>query len=522
MELKKRLVHMNRIKGTEQTLFTSEGEYHLPERKPDLEEIVLQQGEIIVDSLHSGENQAEIRGRVLFEVLYRTPGAQELDCFSGSMSFEEQIPFVGLEPQDVLTATSCLEDLSAEVMHSRKMHVAVAVTLTLRGESLYDAEAATAAEGEEELESRSETKKIVELAVQKKELCPIRAELELPGNRPNIGKVLWQSAQLERAECRPQEGSVKLSGDLALFVLYQAEDGQNVPMQWLERSLPFEAEMEGSSIRPEQISGGSVQLIHKDLQIRPDEDGEDRILELKASLEVQLRLYEEEELQILKDLYLPGKVLNIQFGEAHFASLVVRNSAKCRVTEKVPATGQEPILQICSSRGTVKLDRVERLEDGLQAEGAISVTVLYLTSEEGIPFRSLEGSVPFSHKIELPEMQEDWEYRVTPVLEQTECSVSGGKELEVRATLSLETLVLCNDVQPIVENVEIQPIPQDVLEAMPGIIGYIVQPGETLWDVAKRFYTTTEQLITANHLTGGEVKTGDRLLIQKRTELLEK
>ena len=104
MELKKRLVHMNRIKGTEQTLFTSEGEYHLPERKPDLEEIVLQQGEIIVDSLHSGENQAEIRGRVLFEVLYRTPGAQELDCFSGSMSFEEQIPFVGLEPQDVLKA----------------------------------------------------------------------------------------------------------------------------------------------------------------------------------------------------------------------------------------------------------------------------------------------------------------------------------------------------------------------------------------------------------------------------------
>lgn len=522
MELKKRLVHMNQMKGSEQTLFTSEGEYHLPERKPDLEEIVLQQGEVLVDSLRSGENQAELRGRILFEILYRTPGEQELDCFSGSMSFEEQIPFAGLEARDLLTASTCLEDLSAEVIHSRKLRVAVAVTLTVRGESLYDAEAATAAEGEEGLESRSETKKIVELEVQKKELCPIRAELELPGNRPNIGKVLWQSVRPEHVECRPQEGSIKLSGELALFVLYQAEEGQNLPLQWLERSLPFETELEGSSIHPEQIFGGSVQLIHKDLQIRPDEDGEDRILEWKASLELQLRLYGEEELQVLKDLYLPGKVLDIRFGEAHFASLVVQNSAKCRVTEKVPAAGSEPILQICSSRGSVKLDRVERLEDGLQAEGAISMSLLYLTEEEGIPFRSMETSVPFSHKIELPEMQESWEYRLNPVLEETECSVSGGKEVEVRATISLETLVLCNELQPIIENVEIRPIPQELLEAMPGIIGYIVQPGETLWDVAKRFYTTTEQLIATNHLTGGEVKAGDRLLIQKRTELLEK
>ena len=31
---------------------------------------------------------------------------------------------------------------------------------------------------------------------------------------------------------------------------------------------------------------------------------------------------------------------------------------------------------------------------------------------------------------------------------------------------------------------------------MPGITVYIVKPGDTLWDIAKKFYTTVEEIIS--------------------------
>ena len=112
------------------------------------------------------------------------------------------------------------------------------------------------------------------------------------------------------------------------------------------------------------------------------------------------------------------------------------------------------------------------------------------------------------------------EYRLNPVLEQLSTVMVNGEELEVKAVLSLDTLVLQDISRPIVRRVTAKPIPEEVLAAMPGLIGYIVQPNDTLWDVAKRYYTTTDRIMAVNQLTGEELKAGDRLLIRKKTEML--
>lgn len=49
---------------------------------------------------------------------------------------------------------------------------------------------------------------------------------------------------------------------------------------------------------------------------------------------------------------------------------------------------------------------------------------------------------------------------------------------------------------------------------MPGIIGYIVKNGDTLWNIAKQFYTTVEDIKEMNDINE-EVKQGQKLLIVK-------
>ena len=52
------------------------------------------------------------------------------------------------------------------------------------------------------------------------------------------------------------------------------------------------------------------------------------------------------------------------------------------------------------------------------------------------------------------------------------------------------------------------------LQKIPGIVGYIVKDGDTLWSIAKRYFTTVDDIRDQNEGIE-EVKPGDKLLIVK-------
>ena len=56
------------------------------------------------------------------------------------------------------------------------------------------------------------------------------------------------------------------------------------------------------------------------------------------------------------------------------------------------------------------------------------------------------------------------------------------------------------------------------LQSMPGIVCYLVQPGDTLWDIAKQFYTTVEEIQKLNDLKGETINPMDSLLLMKKVE----
>ena len=60
-----------------------------------------------------------------------------------------------------------------------------------------------------------------------------------------------------------------------------------------------------------------------------------------------------------------------------------------------------------------------------------------------------------------------------------------------------------------------EPLDLKQLQELPGIVGYIVQEKDSLWDIAKKFHTTVENIVTTNELPGEQVKTGQRLLLVK-------
>ena len=67
----------------------------------------------------------------------------------------------------------------------------------------------------------------------------------------------------------------------------------------------------------------------------------------------------------------------------------------------------------------------------------------------------------------------------------------------------------------VIDKVEEQPLDEEKVRAMPGITVYVVKPEDSLWDIAKKFYTTTEKIRELNDLKTENLTPMQQLLVER-------
>lgn len=557
LELVKRNIHMNRFKNNVATQVTLDDDFIVPDTMDDMARVILSSGDIQIESVKNQSERVLVKGRLNFQILYRKAEGG-FQTMAGHIPFEEPVNIPGLEEKDYLGISWDLEDLTASMINSRKVSVKAIVTLVIRVETLYDAEAAvdvveggmdrrdesgwntgegdgggwaaggygtegynernmqepTGTEASGGMEILRRQADVAVIAVRRKDTYRIKEDISLSGSKPSIEQILWSEIRLRGTTTKPLDSKVHIEGEVMIFAIYTGE-GENIPVQWLEESIPFAGEVE----LPESVEGMipsiSVRLVHKELEAKPDYDGEMRDLELDAVLELDMKLYEEQQIELLGDFYSNSRELELESGEVFFDRLLSKNTGKCRIAEKVDLKSGDRVLQICHNDGTIKIDDVEIQEDSLQIDGVLEVSLLYLTSDDSEPVRAETEMIPFHYEAETPGITQDSVYQLNTGLEQMTAVMAGGDTVEIKGVISLDILVLQPVKEPVILGVKEAPLDLEKLQELPGITGYIVQPGDRLWDIAKRFHTTRKQVIDANGLPGEQVRPGDRLILVK-------
>ena len=557
LELVKKNIHMNRFKNNVATQVTLDDDFIVPDTMDDMARVILSSGDIQIESVKNQGERVLVKGKLNFQILYRKAEGG-FQTMAGHISFEEPVNIPGLEEKDYLGISWDLEDLTASMINSRKVSVKAIVTLVIRVETLYDAEAAVDViegggsrrednswgtgdmdsgswgmgydseirNGEKEalglpadeasggMEILRRQADVAVIAVRRKDTYRIKEDISLSGSKPSIEQILWSEIRLRGTTTKPLDGRIHIEGEVMIFAIYTGE-GENTPVQWLEESIPFTGDVE----LPESVEGMvpsiSVRLVHRELEAKPDYDGEMRDLELDAVLELDMKLYEEQQIELLGDFYSNSRELELESGEVCFDRLLSKNTGKCRIAEKVDLKSGDRVLQICHNDGTVKIDDVEIKEDSLEIDGVLEVSLLYLTSDDSEPVRAETEMVPFHYEAETPGITPDSVYQLNTGLEQMTAVMMGGDTVEIKGVISLDILVLQPVKEPVILGVKESELDLERLQELPGITGYIVQPGDCLWDIAKRFHTTRKQVMDANGLSGEQVRPGERLILVK-------
>ncbi|MCI8299704.1 MAG: DUF3794 domain-containing protein [Lachnospiraceae bacterium] len=516
MELAKRYIHMNREKGKAMTQITLDDDFNVPDMKPDLIRIIQDKGELMLDETTITQDHVWLKGVLKFSLLYRSDQEEgKISNMTGEIPFQESLAIDGANEYDTAKLKWEMEDLSIGIINSRKLSVKALVVLKAVIDEIYDEELLTGVEQESGVQLLNQNLAAMALFLAKKDTFRFKEEILLPSNKPNIRQVLWKSVQLRGVETRLMDQQLNLKGEALVFVLYEGEEEEE-HLQWMETALPFTGAIDCNGCTEEMIADVSYDVSGVELEVKPDYDGEERMLHLELVLDLEIQIFTEEENQIVADLYAVNQKLTPVYQDAIFEKLLLRNASKCKISEKMSIDkNQEPILQICASEGYAVAERAEIVEGGIQVEGTLQVTILYVTADDRMPVASVKDVLPFHYLIEVPGINDNCRYHLQTGIDQLTTVMTDSSQVEVKAVLSLNCIVFLQQQVKKITEVQQEPLDLAQLQESPGIIGYIAKEGDQLWDIAKENFTTISEIVKTNQLASEQIRGGDKILIIK-------
>lgn len=244
------------------------------------------------------------------------------------------------------------------------------------------------------------------------------------------------------------------------------------------------------------------------------------MLHVDAVLNLDIRMYEEEGVDLVADVYSLKKELIPEKAETDYERLLINSASRCRVSGRMTTEQTDmQILQICHSSGEVKLDDCTAVEQGLRVEGAVQVEVLYITSDDSHPILCRKEAIPFEQLIEVPGMTKDSVWYLDAILDQLAVDMVSGTEMDVKGVVLLQILVLAKERAEHVVSVTEEPLDLTALKALPAFVLYAVQPGDTLWEIAKSCRSTGERICEINGCAPEEIRPGKKLILIKEVRV---
>lgn len=515
MELIKRNIHMDRTKTEAVIQFSMEDDVNIPDSKPDVNLLNLEKGELVVEEIRPGIDVVNVRGVLLYSVLYHTlEEGSRLVVLEGRIPFEEKIHMKDVTPSDTVRAEGEVEDLTVGVINSRKLNIRSLLTLTANVEELYDEEVPISLHGDEKAEYRRMSVEPVQLAVCKNDIYRIKEEISLPANYPNISQLLWSTVSLGDVEFKVMEGRILLSGDVHVFTLYEGE-GEEHPVRSLETTIPFSGELDCQGCQEGMIPDIFYRLSQKELSIRPDFDGEERSICMELVLDCAIKAYVEEKLEIISDIYGVTSEITTVACSTSLRKLLARMTGKTKVTNHIHVKSGK-VLSLLHSEGTVVPDRPVVVENGIRLQGSLYVKVMYITGEDESPYGCTTEQIPYLYTLEIPGIREGDCEGVRVEMEQLQVNMLDGEEMDVKAVLSFSTIAFQKIPVELISQVKTAPLNTTVLNNLPGMVIYVVKEGDHLWNIGKKYYVTVDSIRKMNELETDELKAGQKLLIVKQ------
>lgn len=518
VELVREQVFLDQHVGSETVQVMLEGDLIVPDTRPDMALLLQTEEQVTIDRTEAGADRVGYVGRLNLSVLYVAKSADKsVHSISLSRPLDDFVNLDGVTKDMWVRAKASIANIDYRVVNDRKVNYRAIVNVSISAERSDAHEMVVHINDVPENQLLKSSLNLNRTIENRADRFSVKEQIALPSSKPNVREVLQVTAGVTNQEVRIANGRVNLTGELALTTLYRGDSDDSL-IEFIESELPFSGALDISGARDDMFADVALQVLEQRVSIQPDADGEDRVLEAEISVGVEMKVYSTETFPILEDAYIINTQLTLAKTAVRYPRLVCLNRNQTPVKEIVTLGGGVPdMLQVFRVKGNAHIDDVKIIEDKIIVEGAINTDILYVAESDTTPLASFRTVIPYRQVIEAKGAGPDMHVDVDTSIDHVNFNMLSPRETEVRFLLTFNTRVVEQEETRIIRNIEFAEIDPAALASQASMTVYIVQNGDNLWKIAKRYNTPLDELLSVNDIEHpGKVSAGQKLLILKR------
>lgn len=497
-----------------QLQYISDCDIIVPDSQPDVLRILeVRAVEQINDKSVSGD-YINIGGQVSYNILYAGDDEENtLHSIDYSAPFTQQIPAKGAGDSVKCHITSHVVHTEYSLHNSRKLNVKSAVNFMAHAYSTEGVSVVTYAGGEEALPCRMGSINSFNVANMSEHTFHIDEQC-LVADGFEISRILRCSVEASDTELKVVVNKVVVKGNLVVKMLYLSEGEVCTSVN----EIPFTQIIDAESVQPDMYTTADFCVKNPDISRELDTDATMSAFRVNADVCVNVLSYDEKCIDYISDIYSPDYDIGVHRADVCASELADAVSGQCIVNDSVRMDNGELIEKVYCLSADSYADGAEVNSDGIKVSGNTNVSVLCKTDGK-IGISAVNKKIPFSCTLPLSAEFDGSDPRcsVNVATEHSSYSIDGADSINVRVVLKASAQLISEQTVSAVADIDWDESAKVDKSSQAGITVYFVQSGDEMWDIAKRYHTTLDEISSVNKLDiGAGLVPGQQLLIPKR------
>lgn len=515
IDLIKENIECEQLLGENTTDSVIKAEYVIPDTHPDVYQVLMLDARPLIINKEVMQDKVYLEGQIEYNVLYLAREEDKCGVYNVTYTgkFSNNVDLTDANFKMPCEAECYIEHMEPIVINERKIAIEGIVKLKAAVYKNYNFEIIKDLLGAADVQLLKNPTTIDKIVGTVDGDLIVKAHIQLPMDKPQIGTVLKCDVNAHKKEVRILDGKVQVGTFAHVELLYRGKDTRDICYVDDDIFVNKELDMDGVNPSMDNFTDFRVEAIEFD--VKEDDLGESRIVDVEALIKSNTRVMYKESMDTIEDAYSPSMLMDMskkdyELNEMHGQSAnetIVKGNIELGDNIPRPAS-------IIMALGNVCVTDKKLVEDKVVVEGLLKVNIMYRTNEDDRYVYTISDEIPFNNTVDIPGAKIEMQCIAKAYLENVEAAIEANT-IAVKGVVEVYSRVNYTTHKEFL--VDVIPMEDEKPTKKASVTIYAVQPGDTLWKIAKRYNTTIDSLVKVNEMENPDtLRIGEKLIIPGR------
>lgn len=503
----KEKVCINKLICEKRDLIFVEEDMIVPDSKPDILNTINLTGEVCIYKDEAVDERIKLEGCVNTYIMY-LPDSQNnnLRGLNANINFS-QIISVPEARNGMNTETNVVvKSLECKVLNGRKINVRAGLEVNVKLYRAEDIEIINGINNIPKIQTLEKNFIINSLVGRGTTKVYVKDTLNL-GEQDEILEVLKADVNLVDNDIKISYNKVLSKCEAEVKIMYLTQDNR---INTAQGKIPAVGFIDIQNVSEENIC--DIKNDIRNILIRPS-SSEEHSIYVEIELEETCICFEKKEISAIQDIYSPSADINFtQKRVTATSDKIVRNknftvTSKTNISDLVDGS-------MLDTQVTAMVNKEQKTATNIMYEGELVVNFIFTQGNSSV--NSKVSKIPFDFSIDNPLMSEQVNVDTRMSIANKNFAVKPNGDVECSIEMECVSEFYENVSINVIDNIQVGELKREVNDDYDSLIIYIVQSGDSLWKIAKKFRTTVDEIAIVNGIEDRDkIDVGQKLYIPK-------